>query len=67
MKALLIALMLLCCSCQTTFVSPLTSTSYTGEISERGLSVTALPPFWSYCVSLYEFFTDEHQYSDPSP
>jgi len=58
MKALLIALVLLCGSCTTQFTSPITNISYTGSISEEGLSIIARPPFWASACSLYEWLTD---------
>lgn len=67
MKALLLAGLLLSAGCTTHFKSPVTQIEYKGAITQEGLSITAKPPMWAYCVSFYEFLTDEHQYSDPNP
>lgn len=59
MKLFILSLLLLCGSCTTSFKSPVTQIEYTGEISKEGLSIKALPPFWSYCCDLYNWlFTD---------
>jgi len=58
MKALLIALVLLCSSCTTSFDSPLTGIRYTGKIDADGFSITAKPPFYDLCIQLYNWITD---------
>jgi len=58
MRLLAMALLLLCCSCTTTFQNPMTHTMYKGEIKEEGLSLTITPPGWKYCCDLYNWLTD---------
>jgi hypothetical protein len=59
MKKAILILCILLSSCVTTIKSPATHIEYTGEISERGLSITALPPFWKWCVQGYKYLVGE--------
>ena len=54
-KLLFIIVTLLFISCSTSITSPLTSIKYTGTISEEGISVNVLLPFWSWCVEAYQY------------
>jgi len=53
-KLLFIFCTFLFISCTTTIKSPATQIEYTGVISEKGISITAKPPFWGWCVDLYQ-------------
>ena len=54
MKIILLFLALLLTSCSTTVTSPNLKIDLTGEISEKGISLTVKPPFWGWCVDLYK-------------
>jgi hypothetical protein len=67
MKGLIIASLLLLTSCQTTIKSPVTQIEYTGTIDKQGISITALPPFWSYACNLWEWLTTDQNGTKSSP
>jgi len=54
MKVALLITVLLFTSCTLTLKSPVTQIEYTGAISEDGVSITLVPPFWQWAVDLYE-------------
>jgi hypothetical protein len=56
MKFLLILPIIINLSCTTTIKSPATQIEYTGSISSVGISITVKPPFWGWCVDLYNNF-----------
>jgi len=54
-KLLFIFVTLLFMSCSTDIKSPITGIEYKGAIKEEGISITAIPPFWSMCVNFYKY------------
>lgn len=54
-KIFALSLLFLITSCTTTIVSPATQIEYTGQISEKGMSLNVKPPFWQWCVDLYKW------------
>jgi len=58
MKSLLLAGLLMSAGCTTTFKSPVTQIEYKGAINKEGLSITAKPPMWGWCVNAYQWIVD---------
>ena len=46
-------------SCTTVITSPATGIRYTGKINQEGISILAVPPFWSWAVSWYASLSSE--------
>jgi len=53
MKVALLITVLIFTSCTLSVKSPVTQIEYTGAISEDGISLSLIPPFWKWAVDFY--------------